>query len=120
VRRTYEGAIVGILYYGNGSDPIEIPERLLAHIKVVITAKLRRNERFMVSWTHPDGESPGRTSIWMDSSIPLRFVFDTAESEALDPQLLRELADEASSSRGLVLEPSEMNHPHLVGISSAA
>jgi hypothetical protein len=120
VRRTNEGAIMGILYYGNGTDPIEIPERLLAHIKVVITAKLRRNERFMVSWTHPDGTSPGRTSIWMDASIPLRFVFDKAEGEALDPQLLRELADEASSSRGLVLEPEEMNRRSLVGISTAA
>src|SRR6478735_4428651 len=111
---------MGTLYYGNGSDPIEIPERLLAHIKVVITAKLRRNERFLVSWTHPDGDSPGRTSIWMDASIPLRFVFDNAEGEALDPQLLRELADDASSSRGLVLERDEMKHSNLVGINTAA
>src|SRR5690348_15466068 len=103
MRRLSKGATVGTLYYGNSSEPIEVPERLLAHIKVVVTAKLRRNERFTVSWTHPDGMTRGRSTIWMDPSIPLRFVFDSAEAEVLDPALLRELANEAASARGLII-----------------
>ena len=104
---------MGTLYYGNGTDPIHIPEQLLAHVKVVITAKLRRNERFMLSWTHPAGTARGRSTIWMDPSIPLRYVFDSPEAGVLNPQILRELADEAGSSRGLVLdldaeEPAEI------------
>lgn len=92
---------MGSLYYGGAGDPIEIPERLLAHIKVVMTAKLRRNEKFTLTWRCP-GE--GRSTIWLDPSIPLRFVFDSPDPEPLDPVLLRMLADEASSARGLVIE----------------
>ena len=93
------------LYYGYESRPAEIPDRVLAHVKVVATTKLRRNESFMLSWRHPSGDAAeGRTSIWMQPSIPLRFVFDSAEPEALDHEYLRALANEASSGRGIVLE----------------
>ena len=94
---------MGSLYYGGAGDPIEIPERLLAHIKVVITAKLRRNEKFTLSWREPF-PGGGRSTIWLDPSIPLRFVFASPDPETLDPAILRTLADEASSSRGLVID----------------
>ena len=38
------------LYYGNSADPIEMPDRLLAHVKVVLATKLRRSESFTLSW----------------------------------------------------------------------
>ncbi len=92
------------LYYGAEPLPAEIPERTLAHVKVVVATKLRRGESFMLSWRHPAGTAEGRTSIWMQPSIPLRFVFDSPEPEALDPEYLKELANAANSSRGLTLE----------------
>ena len=101
---------MGALYYGTDSEPIEIPDRLLAHIKVVVISKLRRSERFTLSWASPSGSGGGRATLWLDPSIPLRFVFDSAEAEAeaeaeaLDPVLLHELAHQASSVRGLVIE----------------
>ncbi len=91
------------LYYGADRRPVEIPDRVLAHVKVVAATKLRRGESFMLTWRH-DGEAGGRTSLWMQPSIPLRFVFDAAEPETLDAEYLRELANEATSSRGIVLE----------------
>ncbi len=91
---------MGTLYYGNHSEPIEIPERLLTHVKMVMTAKLRRNERFTFSWV----TATGRGTLWCDPAIPMRFVFDSPEAEALDPKLLRQLADAANSVRGLVTE----------------
>lgn len=93
---------MGALYYG--SEPTEIPDRLLAHVKMVVTTKLRRNERFTLSWVSPAGSGGGRTTLWLDPSIPLRFVFDSAELEALDPELLRELARGADSVRGIVID----------------
>lgn len=94
---------MGLLYYGNASDEIEIPDRLLAHVKVVMTTKLRRGESFTVSWVHAAGTAGGRSTIWLDPSIPLRFVFDSAEAEELDSALLTELAREANATSGLMI-----------------
>ncbi|MCZ4067520.1 hypothetical protein PUW79_07250 [Microbacterium sp. NE2HP2] len=90
---------MGQLHYGNSDTRIEIPDRLLAHLKVVIATKLRRNESFMMSWTADDG----RSSIWLQPSIPLRFVFESADMEVLNPAAIRDMANAATSSAGLVV-----------------
>jgi hypothetical protein len=95
---------MGSLYYGDDQQPIEIADRLLAHVKVVMATKLRRNESFTLSWRHPSG-TPGRSTIWVQPSIPLRFVFDSAEAESLDPALLTSLANSANSSGGMTITP---------------
>jgi hypothetical protein len=95
---------MGLLYYGAERTPSEIPDRILAHMKVVTATKLRRNESFTVSWRHDDNGRPGRTTLWMQPSIPLRFVFDSPEPEMLDPAYLQELATAAASSQGLMLD----------------
>ncbi|WP_228484769.1 hypothetical protein [Microbacterium cremeum] len=92
------------LYYGSETGPAEIPDRILAHVKVVATTKLRRGESFLLTWRHCDGSAPGRTSIWMQPSIPLRFVFANPDPEQLDPEYLQQLANQANSSGGIVLE----------------
>lgn len=95
------------LYYGADARPAEIPDRVLAHVKVVTATKLRRGESFMLTWRH-GGEGPeGRTSLWMQPSIPLRFVFENPEPETLDAEYLRTLANEATSGRGIVLDWDE-------------
>ncbi|MHC2998684.1 hypothetical protein OB08_05550 [Microbacterium sp. HJ5] len=94
------------LFYGAGSTPIEIPDHLLAHVKIVIATKLRRNESFLMSWPHPDGS--GRTSIWLQPSIPMRFVFSSSESAEIDRALLARLAESANSNTGLALTAEEM------------
>lgn len=89
------------LYYGAECTPIEIPEVLLAHVKIVITTKLRRSESFMLSWRHADDS--GRSAIWVQPSIPLRFVFDAPDQPQIDRELLTQLADAANSNGGLTL-----------------
>lgn len=106
------------LFYGNGTDPIEMPDRLLAHIKVVVATKLRRGESFTLSWRHP-AES-GRTTIWLQPAIPLRFVFSSAEPEMLDPSLLKELANAANSSRGLTVDIADDATPQTAAPRAAA
>jgi len=95
---------MGHLYYGNTVEPIEIPDRLLAHLKVVVATKLRRSESFTLSWRHPEDIPGGRSTIWMQPSIPLRFVFQSAADEALDRDLLTRLAAASNSSNGLFVE----------------
>ena len=89
------------LYYGAGLEPTKLPEFLLAHIKIVIATKLRRNESFLLTWPHPDGS--GRTSLWIQPSIPMRFEFESAEAPQTDRALLARLAEAANSNSGLVL-----------------
>lgn len=94
---------MGSLYYGDAKTPIHIDDRALAHLKVVIATKLRRNESFTLSWRHPEGDAPGRSTLWLHPSIPLRFVFQDAETPDLSRRWIEELAQSASSSGGITL-----------------
>ncbi len=93
---------MGHLYYATTAEPIRVPDRLLSHLKVVVATKLRRSESFTLSWTHVDG-TPGRSTLWLQPAIPLRFVFDSAEPEQLDARTLKDMADMANSSAGLII-----------------
>lgn len=95
---------MGTLHYGNSTEPFDIPDRILAHLKVVATTKLRRQESFTVSWVNHETARPGRTTLWLQPSIPLRFDFDSAEPLGLDPDVLQHLADAAASTGGMTLE----------------
>jgi len=108
---------MGMLYYGSATAPIHIEDVLLAHVKVVMATKLRRGESFTVSWRHDQASPSGRTTLWVAPSIPLRFTFDSADPCALDPQVIRDLADGVSRTGNLVLP--ELWTPGLEGVRSA-
>lgn len=93
------------LIYGADDAAIHIPDHLMAHVKLLTATKLRRGESFLMTWRHADGS--GRSSIWLQPSIPLRFVFDSAEEPAIDHALLASLAASASSNGGLVIDVTE-------------
>jgi hypothetical protein len=95
---------VGRLYYGNGSDPIELSDRLMAHVKVVASSKLRRSESFTLTCENTATPGAGRTTIWVHCAIPLRFEFDSAEGVVLDRDYLNELARAASSTSGMLID----------------
>jgi hypothetical protein len=95
---------MGYLFYGSAVEPIEIPDRLLAHIKVVTATKLRRGESFTLSWRHPEDIPGGRSTVWLQPAIALRFVFSSAEPEMLNPAFLKDLANAANSSGGLTVD----------------
>ena len=94
---------MGTIYYGGSATPINIDDRALAHLKVVIATKLRRSESFTVTWRHPDDQPRGRSTIWLHPSIPLRFVFDDPEPTDLSREWIEELASSANSSGGITL-----------------
>jgi hypothetical protein len=91
------------LYYGSDKDPIVLPDRLMGYIKVIASTKLRRGESFTLTWTGTPEEA-GRSTIWLQPSIPLRFVFDSVEPEQLVGEYLRSLADQANAASGLVID----------------
>lgn len=102
---------MGSLFYGDAREPIFIEDRALAHLKVVIATKLRRNESFTLSWRHPEGLGPGRSTIWLHPSIPLRFVFEEPEPPPLSRTWIEDLAHSANSSGGIALVDEHVENP---------
>ncbi|MDP3949795.1 hypothetical protein [Microbacterium sp.] len=113
---------MGTLFYDGSGSPIHIEDRTLAHLKVVIATRLRRHESFTLSWKHPDGEPPGRSTIWLHPSIPLRFVFDDPQPPTINGRWIEDLMNSVSSTGGIFLvdemtEPTDQSHPHDNGSS---
>lgn len=99
---------MGSLYYGSGAQPIEIDDRLLAYLKVVIALKLRRNEAFTLTWTHGPDSPSGRSMIWLQPSIPLRFVFDSDVPETLNRGYLHGLVQQANTTSGVTVDLADI------------
>ena len=94
---------MGSLLYDGEDRPIHIDDRALAHLKVVIATKLRRQESFTLSWKHSDSEPGGRSTIWLHPSIPLRFIFDEEEPPELNMRWVEDLMHSANSTGGIML-----------------
>lgn len=101
---------MGYIQYGVG-DEIHIEDRALAHLKVVIATKLRRNESFTLSWQHHDGDADGRSTIWLHPAIPLRFTFEEPEAPQLNVKWIEQLMHSASSTGGISLTDEVLETP---------
>ena len=99
---------MGSIFYGDMDHAIHIDDAVLAHLKVVIITKLRRQESFSLSWQHPEGETPGRSTIWLHQAIPLRFVFDSPESAPLNPEWVTAMANSVNSTGGITVLSKDM------------
>jgi hypothetical protein len=96
---------MGTLLYGSPPSELAIDDRTLAHLKVVMISKLRRNEPFVMSWDTPeDGESQ-HMSLWIHPSIPLQFKFVGGRPSALNSEWLELLARSALTTDGLHVMP---------------
>lgn len=101
---------MGTIHYGNGGA-IHVEDRALAHLKVVVATKLRRNESFTLSWRHPDDEPGGRSTIWLHPSIPLRFTFGDPEAPQLNAEWIQKLMHSANSTGGIALIDEFLEFP---------
>ena len=97
---------MGTLYYGAARTPVSIEDHVLAHLKVVITSKLRRNEAFLVSWTEPVENGSGRGSIFIHPSCDLLYRFDGSRPAEIDQEILESMSADSMSGRGLIIEAS--------------
>jgi hypothetical protein len=98
---------MGQLLYGARQTAIEIEDRGLAHLKLVMTSKLRRNEAFSFSWHRKDGEPTGdrRITVWVNTTIELQFHFVEDSPPLINRRWLEALAVSANSAGGLWLVP---------------
>lgn len=93
---------MGYLVY-DSQTRIGFDDRVLAHLEVVIVNKLRRKESFAVSWRESHDGGSGRTTIWLDVSIPLRFRYDGSRAPKLSREWVELMAESATSSTGLIV-----------------
>jgi len=95
---------MGRLEYNSARPAIEVDDETLAHVKIVIGTKLRRQESFMMTWL-PDAKSnAGRLTIWMHPSIPLIMAFDASTMPAIDPKRIERMMELLNARGELVLD----------------
>lgn len=109
---------MGYLYYGRPGEEIDIDDRTLAHLKIVILAKLRRAESFAFSFQHDVKDGSGRSTIWLHPAIALQFNFLGSRQPAINRTWLDALMISANSVDGLRIlpEPTDTStEPALAG-----
>jgi hypothetical protein len=95
---------MGRLEYNSSRPPIEIDDVDLAHLKIIIGTKLRRQEAFMMTWLPTDGAADGRLSAWVHPSIPLIFGFDEPTMPTIDPARITHMMEILNAHGELLIE----------------
>ena len=94
---------MGTLVYGSGNLRVEFDDRVLAHIQAVVGVKVRRNERFFLSWFDTQSVGDGRSAVWIAPEIPLAFRFNSLAQHRLNRAWVESMILAAGSGAGLVL-----------------
>lgn len=82
----------------------EVEDRTMAHLQVVIINKLRRQESFCFSIENMDR----LTSVWVNPTTPLAFVYSGNRQPTLNKFWIEMLADTANQTGGLRVIPEPM------------
>jgi hypothetical protein len=92
---------MGTLSYGRADNSTHFDDRTLAHLQLVVAAKLRRGEGFFFTWQHPSVAGSGHSSIWIHSAIPLTFHYGVAGSPPINREWIEKLTLSANGASGL-------------------
>ena len=114
---------MGTLTYGNPGITATFGDRALVHLQIVITAKLRRRESFLFSWSDSVADGGGRNSIWLDPSSVLYYRFLGGRMPSINRAWIVILETSANSGTGLVFTaepPGEGFSPVVVDPRSAS
>lgn len=88
---------------------VDFDDRLLAHLQIVIAAKVRRGEGFHFTWKDQASIGNGRTMVWMHPSVSLVYKFYGSRHPQVNRTWIEALMYTANSPTGLypVTEPVE-------------
>ena len=101
---------MGLFIYDD-ARAVEIEDRALTHLQLVIIDKLRRGECFAM--TLSDGD---RTlMMWLNPYTALQFVYHGNRRPAVNREWLEELAINAGVTGVLMLVPEPVSEPHVPG-----
>ncbi len=94
---------MGRFIYDTVANSVDIEDRTLAHLRVVVMNKLRRSEPFMFDVEIGDGS--GRRSFWIHPSVPLQFHFFGGRQPRINRAWVEALMQAASGPNGLTIVP---------------
>jgi hypothetical protein len=99
---------MGTLRYG--SDHLELDDRTLAHLQVVVVSKLRKGEAFLLSWNAQPEQGSGRYALWVETGIPIVFRYDGSRPIRINRAWLDSMMERSYTLAGLDLMP-ETDYP---------
>jgi len=88
---------MGRFIYDTMANSVDIDDRTLAHLRIVVMNKLRRTEAFMFDVEVGDGS--GRRSFWM------QFHFFGSRNPRINRAWIEDLMQAASGPNGLTITP---------------
>ncbi|WP_109211572.1 MULTISPECIES: ATP-dependent DNA ligase [Microbacterium] len=94
---------MGRFIYDTHANAVDIDDRALAHLRIVMMNKLRRSEPFMFDVEIGDGS--GRRSFWIHPAVPLQFHFFGSRQPRINRSWVEELMRAASGPNGLAVLP---------------
>ncbi|KQV04983.1 DUF7882 family protein [Leifsonia sp. Root112D2] len=94
---------MGVLHYSATGIEVEFDDRVLAHLQLAMGAKLRRGESFFLNWRDTVQVGDGRSSIWVEPSIPLAFSYTTTDKQEINRGWLAILVNSAEGQHGMQL-----------------
>lgn len=94
---------MGRFIYDSMANSVDIDDRTLAHLRIVVMNKLRRSEPFMFDIEIGDGS--GRRTFWLHPSVPMQFHFFGSRNPRINRLWVEELMQVASGPNGLTITP---------------
>lgn len=95
---------VGLFIYRDDTK-FEVEDRVLAHLELVITTKLRRDESFAFTWQEDVATGSGRRKVWLHPAIPLVYRFYGNRPPSINRAWIEALMQSADTTAGLVILP---------------
>jgi len=89
----------------DGVIKAEFDDRVLAHLQVVISAKVRRGESFQFTWRDDPGLGGGRTSVWVHPGSSIVFKYYGSRQPVINRAWVEALMFTANSTAGLHIMP---------------
>jgi hypothetical protein len=98
---------VGVLYYDG--EEYDLDDRVLTHLQIVVSTKLRRAENFFLTWNVPVERGSGRHAIWIDNGVPIHFFYNGSRGVAINREWVEAMLQSSSRASGLILteEPTQ-------------
>lgn len=92
---------MGTLSYDG--EIFELDDRLLTHLQVVISTKLRRGENFFLSWPLPVERGSGRHALWIDNGVPIHIYFSGSRAVSINRDWIESMIVSAGRASGLLI-----------------
>jgi hypothetical protein len=95
----------------NAASRVDIEDRALAHMQIVVGSKLRRGECFFFTWRDDASVGDGRRSVWIHPAADLEFKFYGSRAPSINRAWVDVLARAANSPTGLyILSEPAVDH----------